>query len=389
MKDLPGNAIHFKIGTSMSHLFSEFKLSSPRGPLSLANRIVIAPMCQYLADQGQANDWHLAHWTALLNGGAGLVTLEATAVTEEGRITPGCLGLWDDVTASALSETLGRARRMAPHVPVSLQIGHAGRKASSAEPWNGGQLLDAQHRGWQALAPSALPHLSTEAPPTAIDTAGLARIQNAFVQAARRADGMGIEVLELHAAHGYLLHEFLSPISNLRTDAYGGNFENRIRFVREVFEAVRANFTGSLGIRISATDWVEGGWTPEETADLALRLKCDGADFVHISSGGVSAQQKISIGPEYQVPFAKLVKEKSGLTTMAVGLITQAAQAEAILNRQDADLIAIARAYLFNPRWAWQAAVELGGQVQASQPYWRCIPREAQTIFGDVKVGQR
>ena len=373
----------------MSLLFSEYQLPSPNGPVHLANRIVIAPMCQYSADQGQATDWHLAHWASLLNSGAGLVMLEATAVTEEGRITPGCLGLWDDVTANALEDKLSRARKLAPHVPVAIQISHAGRKASSASPWEGGQLLDSAHQGWQAVAPSALAHLATETPPTELDAEGLKGIQNAFVKTAERAQDMGIEMVELHAAHGYLLHQFLSPISNLRTDAYGGNFENRTRFVRETFEAVRAKFKGVLGIRISATDWVEGGWNPEETADLSVRLKAAGANFVHISSGGVAAQQKIAIGPEYQVPFAKIVKDKCGLPTMAVGLITQAKQAEAILQRGDADLIAFARAFLYNPRWAWQAAAELGGVVQASEQYWRCLPREAQAVFGNVKIGMR
>ena len=373
----------------MSLLFTEYELPSPKGPLKLANRIVIAPMCQYSSTEGLANDWHLAHWTSLLNSGAGLVTLEATAVTRDGRITPGCLGLWDDATAAALHDHLARARKLAPHVPVSIQLGHAGRKASSAAPWKGGQLLDASHEGWQASAPSAIPHLPTEIPPTELKASGLDHIKQAFVKAAERAEAMGIEVVELHSAHGYLLHEFLSPISNQRTDMYGGSFENRIRFVMEVFEAVRAKFQGVLGIRISATDWVDGGWTPEETADLSVRLKKSGANFVHISSGGVSAQQKIAIGPEYQVPFAKLVKERSGLPTMAVGLITEAQQAEEILQRGDANLVAFARAFLFNPRWAWQAAAELGGIVQASEQYWRCLPREAQAIFGNVRIGQR
>jgi len=373
----------------MSLLFSEYQLPAPNGPLNLANRIVIAPMCQYSADQGNATDWHLAHWTSLLNSGAGLVILEATAVTEEGRISPGCLGLWNDATAAALEDKLSRARQLAPHVPVAIQISHAGRKASSAAPWNGGQLLNTAHGGWQALAPSALPHLATELPPTALDAAGLDRIKIAFVKTAERAQAMGIEMVELHAAHGYLLHQFLSPISNKRTDAYGGNFENRTRFVREIFDAVRDKFNGVLGIRLSATDWVEDGWTPEETADLSVRLKAAGANFVHISSGGVAAQQKIAIGPEYQVPFAKTVKDKSGLPTIAVGLITQAQQAEAILQRGDANLIAFARAFLFNPRWAWQAAAELGGVVQASEQYWRCLPREAQSVFGNVKIGMR
>jgi len=382
------NSANSKLNT-MSLLFSEYQLHAPNGSLKLANRIVVAPMCQYSADQGRATDWHLAHWTSLLNSGAGLVILEATAVTEEGRISPGCLGLWNDATAEALQDKLSRARKLAPHVPVAIQISHAGRKASSAVPWLGGHLLDSANGGWQPLAPSALPHLAAEVPPTELDTAGLERIKNAFVKSAERAQDMGIEMVELHSAHGYLLHQFLSPVSNKRTDAYGGSFENRTRLIREIFEAVRAKFNGVLGIRLSATDWVEDGWMPEETADLSVRLKAAGANFVHISSGGVAAQQKIAIGPEYQVPFAKTVKDKSGLPTIAVGLITKAQQAEAILQRGDANLIAFARAFLFNPRWAWQAAAELGGVVQASEQYWRCLPREAQSVFGNVKIGMR
>ena len=373
----------------MSHLFSEFTLTSPRGPVHLANRAVIAPMCQYSADNGQATDWHLMHWANMLNSGAGLFIIEATAVTARGRITPTCLGLWDDATAGALSDTLGRARRLAPPMPVCIQLSHAGRKGSSAAPWDGGKLLDAAHGGWQPEGPSNVPHLAEETPPDAISAQGLADIQTAFVQAAQRAQAMGIEAVELHGAHGYLLHQFLSPLSNHRSDGYGGNFEGRIRFPLEVFQAVRAAFQGSLGIRLSATDWVEGGWTPEETADFALRLKQAGADFVHISSGGISPQQKIAIGPEYQVPFAKLIKQKSGLPTMAVGLITTPQQAEDILVRGDADLVALARTFLYKPRWMWEAAAALGGTVQASHQYWRCMPREAQGIFGAVRIGQR
>ncbi len=373
----------------MSSLFSEFTLGSPRGPLTLSNRVVVAPMCQYWSHDGLANDWHLTHWTNLLNSGASLFIIEATAVTARGRITPGCLGLWDDATAAALSDNLQRARRLAPATPVCIQLAHAGRKASSAVPWEGGQLLDAAHLGWQPEAPSALPHLPNETPPDAISAQGLHDICQAFVHAAQRADAMGIDAVELHAAHGYLLHEFLSPLSNQRSDGYGGNFEGRIRFPLEVFQAVRAVYKGSLGMRISASDWVEGGWTPEETADFALRLKTAGADFVHISSAGVSPLQKIAVGPEYQVPFAKLVKQKTGLPTIAVGLITDPQQANDIVARGDADLVALARAFMYKPRWVWEAAAALGGTVKASPQYWRCLPREAQSVFGDVRIGMR
>ena len=386
---LPHSQAFLFLEFPLSHLFSEFTLTSPRGPLTLANRAVVAPMCQYSAVDGQATDWHLMHWGNMLNSGAAMFIIEATAVTARARITPYCLGLWDDATAAALSDKLGRARKMAPKMPVCIQLAHAGRKASSAAPWQGGQLVDAAHGGWQPEAPSALSHLPEETPPDEISAQGLEDIKQAFAKAAQRAEAMGIEAIELHGAHGYLLHQFLSPLANARTDAYGGNFDGRTRFPMEVFQAVRAVYKGALGMRLSATDWVEGGWTPEETADFALRLKLAGADFVHISSAGVSPQQKIAIGPEYQVPFAKLVKQKTGLPTIAVGLITDPQQAEDIVARGDADLVAMARAFLYKPRWMWEAAATLKGTVEASPQYWRCLPREAQTVFGAVRIGQR
>jgi 2,4-dienoyl-CoA reductase-like NADH-dependent reductase (Old Yellow Enzyme family) len=373
----------------VSLLFSPYKLSSPRGGLALANRIVIAPMCQYSSVNGEAGDWHLSHWTSLLNSGAGLMTIEATGVTPEGRITPGCLGLWDDRTEKALADNLQRARKLAPPMPVCIQLSHAGRKASSAAPWDGGQLLTPAQGGWQPLGPSALSQLPNEAPPTALSLAQLAQVKDAFVVAAQRAKRIGIDAIELHAAHGYLLHEFLSPLANQRTDNYGGSLENRMRFPLEVFAAVRQVFDGPLGMRVSATDWVEGGWDLPQTTEFARKLKALGGDFIHISTAGVSPLQKIAVGPAFQVPFASAVRKATGLTTTAVGLITQPQQAEDILKAGDADLIAIARALLYKPRWPWEAAAALGGEVTASVQYWRCLPREAQTIFGNVKIGQR
>ena len=374
----------------MSLLFTPFTFHAPRGPLTLPNRIVIAPMCQYSADNGQATDWHLSHWTQLLNSGAGLLTLEATAISPEGRISPGCLGLWDDATEAALRDRLDRARRNAPPMPVCIQVGHAGRKASSEVPWRGGMLISPQDGGWLPLGPSALPHLPQEPAPAALSTEGLTKVRADFVATARRAQRMGIDALELHGAHGYLLHQFLSPLSNQRSDAYGGSFENRIRFVMEVFQGVREVFDGTLGIRLSGTDWVDGGWSLEETAELSERIKAAGAQFVHVSSGGVSPLQKIPVGPEYQVPLAKAVKARTGLPTLAVGLITEPAQAEGVLQRGDADLVALARAFLYNPRWGWHAAATLQGQVQASAQYWRCLPKEAAAIFGpDARIGMR
>jgi 2,4-dienoyl-CoA reductase-like NADH-dependent reductase (Old Yellow Enzyme family) len=358
--------------------------------LTLPNRIVIAPMCQYSCEEGRANDWHLAHWAQLLNGGAGMLTLEATAVSRDSRITPGCLGLWDDATAAALQDMLQRARRLAPPVPVCIQLGHAGRKASSEVPWRGGQLIPLEAGGWQTWGPSALSHLPQEAAPKVLSLEGIAKVRSDFAEAARRSAEIGIEAIELHAAHGYLLHQFLSPLANQRQDVYGGSFENRIRLSLEVFDDVRRCFGGVLGVRISGTDWVDGGWSIDETVELSRRLKDRGAQFVHISSGGVSPLQKITLGPEYQVPLAKAVRERSGLATFAVGLITDAQQAEAVLARGDADLVALARAFLYNPRWGWSAAAALQGQVQAQSPYWRCLPREAGLIFGpDARIGMR
>ncbi len=373
----------------MSLLFTPYTLPSPTGGTALANRIVIAPMCQYSSDEGAATDWHLAHWSNLLNSGAGLMIIEATAVTDVGRITPQCLGLWDERTRSALADKLARARSIAPPMPVCIQLSHAGRKGASAVPWAGGAQLSHEQGGWQAQAPSAVPHAAHETPPAELSVDAMAAIRDAFVLAAQRAAQMGIDAVELHAAHGYLLHEFLSPLSNQRTDAYGGSLDNRMRFPLEVFAAVRAKFAGPLGVRVSATDWVDGGWDTPDAQEFALRLKALGCDFMHVSTGGVAPAPKITLGPGYQVPHASAVKAASALPTIAVGLITEPQQAEAILQSGDADLVAIARAILYKPRWPWEAAAALGGQVQASAPYWRCLPREAKDVFGAVRIGMR
>lgn len=374
----------------MSRLFSPFTFHAPAGELTLNNRIVIAPMCQYSAEEGCATDWHLTHWANLLNSGAALLTLEATAVNAEGRISPGCLGLWDDTTAAALQDKLHRARRLAPPMPVCIQLSHAGRKASSEVPWRGGQLIAPDQGGWLTRGPSALPHLAHEWPPQALSLDEIAGLRADFVAAARRSADLGIEAIELHAAHGYLLHQFLSPLANQRQDAYGGSFDNRIRLTLEIVEEVRRVFGGTLGVRISGTDWVDGGWTIDETAELACRLKTRGVQFVHISSGGVSPLQKITLGPEYQVPLAKTVRERSGLTTFAVGLITEPQQAQDVIARGDADLVALARAFLYNPRWGWTAAAALKGQVQAQPAYWRCLPQAASGAFGpEARIAMR
>ena len=370
----------------MSPLFSPYDI----GPLTLNNRIVIAPMCQYSAVDGAANDWHLVHLGHLALSGAGLLTIEATAVEPEGRISPGDLGLWSDATEAALHRVLTAVRAHSP-MPFAIQLAHAGRKASSHAPWDGGQLIPPQAGGWQPLAPSAVPHAAGEPPPTALDDAGLQRIQHAFAAAARRAHRLGIEAIEVHAAHGYLLHQFLSPLSNIRSDAYGGSLDNRMRFPLAVFDAVRAAVPAAMpvGVRISATDWVDGGWDAEQSVVFGRALRDRGSAYIHVSSGGVSPRQQIPIGPGYQVALAARVRRETGLPTIAVGLITDAEQAEAIVASGQADLVALARAMLFDPRWPWHAAARLGAQVEAPRQYWRSQPRGMQALFGDVRVGQR
>jgi 2,4-dienoyl-CoA reductase-like NADH-dependent reductase (Old Yellow Enzyme family) len=320
-----------------------------------------------------------------------MFTIEATAVTPEGRITPGCLGLWDDATEHALGDKLARARRQAPPIPVAIQLGHAGRKGSSARPWEGGALIPPTEGGWVPLAPSAVAYDADEAAPAALDAAGLDRIKTAFVNAAQRAERIGIDAIELHMAHGYLLHEFLSPLANHRSDAYGGSFDNRIRYPLAVFDAVRDAWPAAkpLGVRVSATDWVDGGWTLEQTVEFARRLSARGVDWIDVSSGGVSPLQKIAPAPGFQVPFARAVRRATGVTTMAVGLVTDPHQAEAIVATGDADMVALARAFLWDPRWPWRAAAALGGTVAGPKPYWRAMPREAAGVFGDSRIRQR
>jgi len=368
-------------------LFSPFTLRK----LTLANRIVVSPMCQYSAVDGRAVDWHMVHWGQLLQSNAGMFTIEATAVSAIGRITYGCLGLYDDACEAALGERLAVARSIAPPIPVAIQLAHAGRKGSSQVPWEGGQLIPIDQGGWRPVAPSAIAQLEHEALPAPLDLAGIAQIKREFVAATERAARLGIDAMELHMAHGYLLHEFLSPLSNQRSDAYGGSFDNRVRFPMEVFAAVRDAWPQDkpLGVRVSATDWVEGGWTLEESIELARRLQAAGCDWIDTSSGGVSPKQKIPLGPGYQVHLARAIRKATSMPTMAVGLITDAAQAEAIVAAHDADLVAMARALLWDPHWPWHAAATLGAQVQVPKPYWRSAPREAGDVLAYAKIGMR
>jgi len=371
----------------MSQLFTPLQL----GALTLPNRIVIAPMCQYSAADGSATDWHMIHLGSLALSGAGLLILEATAVSPEGRISPADLGLYSDANEAALARVIGAIRKYSP-IPLAVQLGHAGRKASSRAPWDGGtQIGPDEATGWRTVAPSAVPHAQGEVAPIALDAAGLAKVRDDFVAAAQRAARLGFDAIELHGAHGYLLHQFLSPIANKRDDAYGGSLDNRMRFPLEVFDAVRAAFPAErpVWMRVSATDWVEGGWDVDGTVALAQALKARGCDAIHVSSGGVSPAQDIKLGPGYQVPHAARVKSESGLTTIAVGLITDAEQAEAIVAEGAADAIALARAMLFDPRWPWHAAAKLGAQVTAPKQYWRSQPREFKDLFDGASHGQR
>ena len=370
----------------MSALFSPIKLRN----LVLPNRIVVSPMCQYSAEQGLATDWHTIHLGSLAMSGAALLCIEATAVESAGRITPGCLGIWDDDRQDAIARVLTSIRKYSK-VRVAVQLAHAGRKASSDIPWEGGQQIPVSKGGWEAFAPSALPHKEGEVPPRALDAAGLDRIRKAFAAAARRAAALGLDAIEVHSAHGYLLHEFLSPLSNRREDDYGGSLENRMRYPLEVFEVVRAEFPKDkpVGVRLSASDWVAGGWDLDQSIAYATELKRRGADWIDVSSGGVSPLQKIPVTPGYQVPFAKAIKAATGLPTVAVGLITEAQQAQDILASGEADLIALARGMLYDPRWAWHAAAKLGGQVSAPPPYWRAPPREQKDLFGEIINGGR
>lgn len=369
-----------------STLFSSFSL----GRLGLRNRIVVSPMCQYSAVDGNATAWHRVHLGQLAQSGAGLLFIEATAVEDIGRITPGCLGLYSPGNVSALRAVLDDVRSVSD-MPIAIQLGHAGRKASSARPWDGGQLLPASQGGWTTVAPSALPHGAQEAAPQTLDAAGLERIRKAFVQAALRAAELGLQAVELHCAHGYLLHQFLSPLSNQRDDAFGGSLDNRMRYPLDVFDAVRDALPAEipLGVRVSATDWVDGGWDLEQTIAFAHALKARGCAWIDVSSGGLSPKQQIPVGPGYQVPLAHAVRAATGLPTIAVGLITEAEQAQRIVQDGHADLVALARALLWNPHWPWQAAATLGAQVKVPPQYWRSEPREARGVFANAVIGQR
>ena len=345
----------------MSVLFTSVEL----GGVTLPNRIVVSPMCQYAAIDGSAQPWHQVHYGMLAMSGAGLLCLEATHVEREGRITQGCLGLYSDENEAALKPVVEWVRGWMPNVKLGIQLAHAGRKASAQRPWKGGGPLagaDAPDLPWPAFAPSAIPYDTNWHTPVALDAVGLKRVKQAFVDATLRSLRLGFDVIEVHGAHGYCLHQFLSPLSNRREDAYGGSMEKRRRFPLEVFEACRAVVPAgkALGMRLSATDWVEGGLTVEDAVETARQLKALGCDFIDASSGGNSPAQKIAVAPGYHVPFAARIRREADIRTWAVGVITEPEQAERIVADGEADCTAHARAFLLDPRWGWNAARALG-----------------------------
>jgi 2,4-dienoyl-CoA reductase-like NADH-dependent reductase (Old Yellow Enzyme family) len=353
----------------MAALFTPF---TQRG-VTLRNRIGVSPMCQYMAHDGHATDWHLVHLGGLATGGAGVVCVEATAVVPEGRISPHDLGLWDDAHIPALRRITDFLTAQGA-VPA-IQLAHAGRKASTHRPWEGNGTVPPDQGGWTPVAPSALRYSDRYPEVTALDTAGIDRVVAGFADAARRAHRAGFRIIELHAAHGYLLHSALSPLTNQRTDGYGGPFDHRVRLLLEVTDAVRAAWPDELPlwVRLSCTDWADGGWTPEDTVRLVPLLRARGVELVDCSSGGLVPWQQIAVGPGYQRPFARAVRA-TGIATAAVGMITDPAQAEAIVTEGDADLVFLARELLRNPRWPLAAASALGAEGPWPAPYQRGRP---------------
>ena len=365
-------------------------MSAPRlfepitsGSLTMPNRIVIAPMCQYSAEEGCMTDWHLIHLGNLALSGAGLLTIEATAVVPEGRISYADVGLWDEKTEAAMADTL-RVIRKWSDIPIAIQLAHAGRKASTDLPWRGGaQIAPGQTNGWQTIAPSAVPYGEEDESPRAMDDAAMAQVREAFAESARRSVRLGLDAIQIHAAHGYLLHQFLSPLSNQRQDQYGGSLENRMRFPLEVFDAVRNTVPADfpVSVRVSATDWMEDGWDLQQTITFSKALEQRGCDAIHVSSGGLHPAQQIPVGPGYQVPLARGVKEAVSIPVIAVGLITDYDHAEAIIANGDADMVALARGMLYDPRWPWHAAAHLGATVHAPNQYLRSQPRRFKNLF--------
>jgi len=352
-----------------SKLFTPFSI----GKLELANRIAIAPMCQYSAVDGSMTDWHLMHLGTLALSGASMMAIEATGVTPEGRITPQCVGLYSDANETAIRRVVDFCRGISP-IRIGIQLAHAGRKGSAQRPWDGRGALKPE-RAWRTVAPSAVPLAATWPAPHALARMEMEAVKQAFVTAAQRAVRIGLDFIELHSTHGYLLSEFLSPLVNKRDDAYGGSLENRMRFPLEVFRALRATWDKPLGAKISGTDFADGGWTPDEAVAYARELKKLGCDYVTVSGGGVVLDAKVPVGPGYQVVFAEKVKRETGLTTGAIGLISDPHQAEEIVASGKADYVSLARAMLFDPRWPWHAAIVLGAELKYPPQYERSAPK--------------
>lgn len=361
-----------------SLLFSPVSL----GHLQLKNRIVVPPMCQYSANNGKAGNWHVIHYGQMALGTPGLIIVEATGVVPEGRISPNCLGIWDDETAEALADMVRRVKQYGL-CPMGIQLAHAGRKASTLPPWLGEGAARPEQGGWTPVAPSALPFDGESLTPRELTGADIEQLVERFADAAKRADKAGFDLIEIHGAHGYLLHEFLSPLSNKRTDEFGGSLENRMRFPLQVLAAVRKAFPASkpVGVRVSGTDWVKGGWNIEDTVTFAKEAEKLGCAFIHVSSGGLDPKQAIHPRPGYQTGLAAHVKSAISMPVITVGLITNAEQAESMIVTGQADLVAIGRAMLFNPHWPWQAAMELGASVQAPLQYLRSQPYRAKGLL--------
>ncbi|TFH39747.1 MAG: NADPH dehydrogenase NamA [Bacteroidia bacterium] len=338
--------------------------------VTFRNRIVMSPMCQYSATDGFMNDWHMVHLGTRAIGGVGLVFTEATSVSPEGRISPGDAGIWDDKHIGSLTTIVNFLHRYG--AMAGIQLAHAGRKASCALPWEGGKQLDDNNGGWQTVGPSDIPFNQGERPPQILNKEGIQKVISDFRKAASRSLEAGFDVVEIHAAHGYLLHEFLSPLSNMRKDEYGGTFENRIRLLTEVVKSIKSAWPDGnpLFVRISSTDWINGGWTPEDSVRLAYILKESGVDLIDCSSGGNVPNVKIPVGPGYQVPFSEAVK-KSGILTGAVGMITSSSQAEAILHDNKADMIFMGRELLRNPYFALIAARQPADDIEWPLQYLR------------------
>ncbi|MEK0084846.1 NADH:flavin oxidoreductase/NADH oxidase [Benzoatithermus flavus] len=355
----------------MPGLFSPIHLAGKE----LANRILVSPMCQYSAEDGCAGDWHLVHYGALANSGAAMLIVEATAVEPRGRISAGDLGLYSDACEEALGRVVASCRRHGT-AALGVQLAHAGRKGSAHVPWQGGKALGPSEGAWETIAPSPLPFDEGWPTPREMTPDDMRDVRAAFVASAERALRIGFDLVELHLAHGYLLHEFLSPVANRRTDAYGGSLENRMRFPLEIAADLRAAWPEDriLGARITGSDWIEGGWSDDDAVQLARRLQKLGFDYVTVSSGGIVPKVRIPADPGYQVPFAAKVKRETGITTCAVGLIAAPAQAERIVANGEADLVALARAFLDNPHWGWAAAFELGAKVRRPPQYERAAP---------------